>query len=814
MNSKTYWKLRKRMLSILFKFKTIIYRSISIISIPKDYAPFSLVIAKKAILGLIKGIIIALFLLFLDGILLEAECLAKIDGSIFTAVVIGCLSIAGVILGLYCANISSIYSSKYANAPAAVSNAFQCDRLTQRCISVIIDYIIFGFIVIVEILIGCSLSLGTVFTIILWSIVVIISYSVAGNRAYQLADVYSVADDSYRLLYRIISNNLNKKIYSNDASFQNHFQKICENQFKLLNEIQRFGESLAENNIATMIQFMCKNLALVEAYWEIKRYIPRDSYWFRNTQKYQKWHLTDSIETSTALRTGTILPSKAEHDYWWFENEIFSINRKCILYLCKTSNYSSLYTYLSCFDTICEIAINSKEVNYFVNQINYLRELVEKLATDIEKQDDEENKIFAGIVEQISLLYLGIVLESKKYCENLDIKKFISNAISIIDKGKPLDKCELFRGKEQLDFYNKIITEIQVEKKRLTPDWLIAQNVAKEAHVYINSLIDAIREGIDNSFRLGQYLYEKKMLFESCIISLRFYEYESKLSRLLEVIELKEKEFSEYHIDQALVWDELKIEILKQTIKKWKNTIPSLLLKCSSEFSIKTWEKRDEYPDFLGESYNHICDDAINAITQNNISQFQVDFENLSRLMLLYQEYIRTDFIKKKDVYKIEFVYYAFTSPIAEWAQIGGLAILWGEFNSNKDWKEIVNTVTAKIFTDDSEGTELAETFIKYIQDRDKSWIGFGYRGFLETEWKQRVAQAIKNSEIYQTEYDLFGMKLKTESKLLNAFCQNFESMGFITDPSEVYWVLCINPMLPEEKKFRTRYSWEDKLNV
>ena len=814
MNSKTYWKLRKRMLSILFKFKTIIYRSISIISIPKDYAPFSLVIAKKAILGLIKGIIIALFLLFLDGILLEAECLAKIDGSIFTAVVIGCLSIAGVILGLYCANISSIYSSKYANAPAAVSNAFQCDRLTQRCISVIIDYIIFGFIVIVEILIDCSLSLGTVFTIILWSIVVIISYSVAGNRAYQLADVYSVADDSYRLLYRIISNNLNKKIYSNDASFQNHFQKICENQFKLLNEIQRFGESLAENNIATMIQFMCKNLALVEAYWEIKRYIPRDSYWFRNTQKYQKWHLTDSIETSTALRTGTILPSKAEHDYWWFENEIFSINRKCILYLCKTSNYSSLYTYLSCFDTICEIAINSKEVNYFVNQINYLRELVEKLATDIEKQDDEENKIFAGIVEQISLLYLGIVLESKKYCENLDIKKFISNAISIIDKGKPLDKCELFRGKEQLDFYNKIITEIQVEKKRLTPDWLIAQNVAKEAHVYINSLIDAIREGIDNSFRLGQYLYEKKMLFESCIISLRFYEYESKLSRLLEVIELKEKEFSEYHIDQALIWDELKVEILKQTIKKWKNTIPSLLLKCSSEFSIKTWEKRDEYPDFLGESYNHICDDAINAITQNNISQFQVDFENLSKLMLLYQEYIRTDFIKKKDVYKIEFVYYAFTSPIAEWAQIGGLAILWGEFNSNKDWKEIVNTVTAKIFTDDSEGTELAETFIKYIQDRDKSWIGFGYRGFLETEWKQRVAQAIKNSEIYQTEYDLFGMKLKTESKLLNAFCQNFESMGFITDPSEVYWVLCINPMLPEEKKFRTRYSWEDKLNA
>lgn len=814
MNSKIYWKIRKRILNILFNFKTIIYRSTSIINTPKDYASFRLVIAKKAIPGLIKGIIIATFLLFLDWILLKTEILTKIDNSIFVAVVIGCLSIAGVILGLYCANISSIYSSKYANAPKVVSNAFQYDKLTQRCIGVIIDYIIFGFIVIVEILIDFPLSLGTVFTIIFWSIVVIISYSVAGNRAYQLADVYSVADDSYRLLYRIIFNNLNRKIYSNDASFQNHFQKISENQIKLLNEIQKFGESLGENNIATMVQFMCKNIALVEAYWKIKRYIARDSYWFRIIQKYQKWHLTDTMETSLTLRTGTILRSKAEHDYWWFENEIFAINRKCIMYLCKTNNYSSLYTYLSCFDTICETAVNSKEVSYFVNQINYLREFVEKLATNNGRQDDEENKVFAGIVEQISLLYLGVVLESSKYCKNLEIKKSISNTISTLDKGRPLDKCEMFRGNEQLDFYNKIITEIQVEKRRLTPNWLIAQNVAKEVRAYINNLIDAIQEGIDNSFRLGQYLYEKKMLFEACIISLRFYEYESKLSRLLEVIDLREKELSEYHIDQALAWNELKTGNLKQTIQKWKNTIPSLLLKCSSEFSIKTWEKRDEYPDFLGESYNHICDDAIEAITHNNISQFRVDFENLSKLMLLYQEYIRTDFIKKKDMYKIEFIYYTFTSPIVEWAQIGGLAILWGEFNSNKDWREIVNTVTAEIFNNDSKGMELAETFIKYIQDRDKFWLGLGYRDFLETEWQQRVAQAIRASEIYQTEYDLFGIQLKTDSKLLKAFCNNFDDMGFTTDPSEVYWVLCINPMLPEEKKFRTRYSWEDKMNV
>lgn len=294
---------------------------------------------------------------------------------------------------------------------------------------------------------------------------------------------------------------------------------------------------------------------------------------------------------------------------------------------------------------------------------------------------------------------------------------------------------------------------------------------------------------------------------------MRFYEYESKLSKFNEIIEFREKEFAEYHIDQVVVWEESRIGTLRQTIEKWRNVIPSLLFKSSSEFAIKTWETRDEYPDFLGECYNHICEDAIEAITHNNAPQFRIDYENLSRLMLLYQEYIRTDFLKKKDLYRVKFAYYMFTSPIVEWAQIAGLAILWGEFNSDNEWRSIVDTTTMTILGNDSEGIELAEKFIEYIQNRDQFWIGFGYRTILESGWNQRVAQAIKESERYQTEYEIFGIGLKTDSKLLREFCGNFDNSGFTSDPSEVYWVLCINPMLPDKKKFHSKYSWEERMN-
>ena len=32
-------------------------------------------------------------------------------------------------------------------------------------------------------------------------------------------------------------------------------------------------------------------------------------------------------------------------------------------------------------------------------------------------------------------------------------------------------------------------------------------------------------------------------------------------------------------------------------------------------------------------------------------------------------------------------------------------------------------------------------------------------------------------------------------------------------DPSEVFWVTCVNPIVSDDKKFHTRFEWEEKLN-
>lgn len=815
MNRKIFWKLRKIIFKIVFNIKRVIYRIIDFISGNSEYSSFGRMVVKASFFGIMKATIFVIILLWMDELVFKIGNVPKVDKNIFVSFVIGGISIAGVILGLYCANIASIYSSRYANAPRSIAIAFQYDRLTRRCISAIVDYIIFGFLVTFATMLEFRIGWVMITIFIFWSIVVIVSYSIAGNRAYQLSDVYGVAADSNRILYRIISKRLNQKLFSTDANFQNHFQKVAERQIRLLKSIQKYGENInkSENlDNSAMTEFMLNNLVTVKLYWMIKKNLSRSSLWFRDKPRYPKWHFSSSTESSIALRTGTPLKTKGKNNLWWFEEELMSINKQCLNNLFEQFDYVSIYTYITAFEKMCSTAIECKEANFYIAHVDWIKQELEKrmIPADV---DGNERNAFAGVIEIVSLLYLDIILESSRAYHDFDLEKIVLKVIKAIDSGDDAEKNEYICSRQDIDFYKKIITEVKVEGKRITPRWIIKQQIAKEEYVYLNSLLDIVREGMEHAFTLGKMLSEKKLYFEACIILTRFYEYESEFARFINIVKSRKEELESFQIDKALKWDEFRLDKLQNTISEWKKYVPALFFECSSHFALDNWENREEYPDFLGECYNRICEDAVEAITSGDIKQFEIDFENLSKLMILYQEYIRSDLIKNKDLYRVEYVYYMFTSPIVEWAQIGGLAILWGEFHSNDEWKICVCKSSDLVFKKDGELTGLAEKLIEYIQHRDKFMFGIGNRDILETEWKQSVANVIKNSGICETEYEFYGRRLKTDSKLLKAFCPNFMDMGFTKDPSEVFWVICVNPIINDDKKYHTRYSWEDKLN-
>ncbi len=805
-----FWEIRKILLTVLFRCKRLLFGVHNSIKHETGYFSFWFVVLKNTIIQMIKAFVIAGALWVVEFLVNKKITLVPIDNSLLLDALIGGIGVAGVILGLYCANVSSIYSAKYSNAPESISRAFQNDQLTKRCILSLIEYIVFGFVIILEIIIGITISWPTLIVTIIWSIMVIISFGLAGNRTYRLSNVYAVTLDTQRSLYKTVNQRLKSHLFSSDANFQNHFLKTTEKDIELLETTQKYAAGSEINDNSSLLEFIIQNTILISSYWDNKSTISTDSLWFKEAGKYQKWHLTSSTEAELAIQTGTPLKLKNEHDYLWFENRLFEINKSCFKELIDQQDYKIIYKYLRSLPQMAKSAIKAGELENYVHHINVLGAHVKE--SIIVDNNVEEKSDVAGVFEALTVIYLGVLIDVSNYYKSLDLEKLSIDILSAIDSGTTIEKNSIIRGRINHNTYNKILCEKIIEGHRVSPDWVIKQLVAKEEFDCLNLSLDAVVGGLNNIFSLGKCLAEKDRLFDACIILSRFYEFESKYNRFKPVIEKTVSDFTRCHLDKEQQWDESRLHEVDEVISYWRKEVPEILGKCAVSFAFETWDNSDDYPDFLGECYNHICEDAVEAILNNDLSQFKLDFNCLTKLMLVYQEYIRTDFIKKKDLYRVEYAYYMMTYPIVEWAQIGGLAILWGEFFKNQNWNSMVQEITLSIIDEKKEKDVLmAEKLVEYIQKRDSFIFGIGSRGVLETSWNIQVAEAIKQSRDYETEYWMYGTRIKTDSKLLKAFCTNFPDFGFSSNVEEVFWVTCINPKLPKEKQYQTQSGWEKR---
>lgn len=766
--------------------------------------PYVLLLLSRTLWSILKVGIWVLIINWIEYLVINNGVVLQFDLNILSEIIIAGVGVSGVILGLYCSNILGVYSTKYINASKLVAKSFQADKLTLKCLNTIIGFIIYGTLLLVEMMIGIKVGVLSVVVLILWSIVVIVAYGIAGNRSYQLADVFKVSDDAFDLLNRLISCDLKGTILSSDKQYERLISETAVGIIAFLRELQNYGCSLRDCSSSSLLYFMSRNIDVLNNYWEIKKNISKKSAWFREKGRYQKWHTANALEAAIALETGTSLLPKNEPDYYWFENELTLINHSCINYLIERNDWDVLYRYFTKLEELCGTAIFNKEANYYVEEINWISNVIEK-KVDINLK---ENVDFKGIVEQVSILYLSLILGGARYLEKFDIDKISEIIIDTIDSGIDISNINEISGRYDFDVYKKISAEIEVEGHRITPIWKIKQFVAKEEYVYINSFPDMIREGVDKVYKLGKMFIDKKMFFEGYILFIRFYEYESKILTFCEVAEDKEKVLQELHIDFNDEWDKSRLINLYNDFCKYKRNLPEQLLNCSSEFTFGDRDSKLEYPDFLGECFNHIAEDSIRAIVNNDQKQFELDFQNLTKLMLLYAESIRTDADLSSKFFRVETLYYMFTAPIVEWAQIGGLGILWGEFFKDDKWQSIVKKASDGILINEEnrEPRELAERLIEYIQNRDKFMIGINGKTIIETGRIQAVSNAINNTLDENS-------KLKIKSKLIKSFCPTFYRLGFMADPSEVFWVICVNPLLTSDKRFKTKYGWEDKIS-
>lgn len=817
MNTKLYWIIRDRWIKVVFFAKKRWFSMTNKRYNEKKTKSFFFLILKTVILQSFKAGVMCLIVLFLDRLLLCFINQESLDHQFFLDIVIGGIGVAGVILGLYCSNMAAMFSSKYTNAPESINKLYQRDIITNKCVKQIIGYITFCLGLLAVCIAEIDFSFITVILILLLTIRTIITFSISGNRAYDLSNTYRIADAVYPDILYVMDKLTKRTHIDGDKNFQYHYRRMCIDYLRILRDIAIYNKPNSENQTAPIITFLKNNLTVLFVYIKEKSYIPYNSLWFAEKTQYQQWHTASDAEVTAKIKFGLMLDTKNVRDYMWFESEFEKVNQICFDVLLKTEDYSSVYNYIAVLSTLSEGITDSNSIAYW-NQ--YVKSLKESLFPIISKKQGiktVDDKV-AGIADAYAAVCFNFVLSICLYIDQLDIDSILNYAVSI-DSYANIDfrKGAHLNNEPMEDLYRRIETEIKVEKQRVTPHWYIEQKVAQKLFDHINLLSFQMADMFQFAFSVGNELLNDKCYYNAAIWFCRLSELDAKLSyrRIYEKIIDLEKALWAHKKDSKIIWSDSSINKSIDIIKDISRKLPQSLKKCSGIFAITHQENRTEFPDLLGYSYNRFCDCLITAIANGDCITFRSLYDGFLETTLMYQEYVRTDVIKRKEEHMQGAVFHVFSAPIFEYAMISGLAILWGEFVGSQEWRKTVEE-EIEPYTDKSK--EEKHRVLPYINQivsaRKSTQLGIGNRDIIESGWEQMISAAIRNHPKYKIADGKFEQRfIACDSKLFTAFTSHFlVDLGVIHDVEELFCVLCVNPYVQEKEKYHTRSKWEETI--
>lgn len=742
-----YWKGRKIKNAVLFKIKAFFHKRRDELESKKDDLLFEKSVVKEFIKAFIKNICIIALILFLEQILVSEKCdgifpyglqkwiiktnaLVVEDRSLLIDVLSAIVGVAGVFLGLYCANIMSMYAEKYANAPQSISRLFENDIVSNKCIKAITNYLIFSVVVLFLQII--QIDIGIIMLIVLGvkALKIIVSFAFMSRRTYQFSDMYYVTNAVYKEIYRNLLH-LNKgKMFTHDKNFQNHYKKQVKKCVGILAEINNYNLEKEEKISASVESFMKHNVALIYTYWQEKSKISYESYWYDDKVVYKKWYSASDTEIEMALKTGTLLGYNTEKNCLWLEEDIEQINDNGLQYLINQKSFAGLIRWLGTLENLSECAVESGNIVYYVD---YLYKIQKKLQNTIGKEKFSLEEEMA-LAEHIVVSYLGVLVGVRKYIEKWSEESCFCD-VKLFERKSWKNPNRFYNYFDVNKIYDGVKAEIRLEKHRITPEWYINQVVAKHYYDELLQIYIKVNDSVNKYIpELAKGLLNQNRDAGAMVVFAKYSEVKSKVNMLDVLIADKLDWLLGYHKEQSIVWkDKPEIDVEKKFDSIYK-AMSSEWCKCTSNFVLNHWDIYEKYPDILGACATYLCDILIEAIIDNEIDTFASNYKNLLEILLLYQEYSRKELIGIKETFRQSAVVAVYSNPIIEYCMISGYAYLWGEISCDERWKELILEDAKRILVKD----DMAKRFCEILSSVRYRMPAIYNRDVLHTGWKQR----------------------------------------------------------------------------
>jgi len=805
MKDKLYWSVHNKLNTITFKVKAICYSLHTKFERKKQVAPLNIIIAKKA-----------LWFTFLSAI--PIAILTVIDGCIFatanvelsSTLIMSGVGVAGIFLGLYCASITSIYATKYSNAPSSIASLFENDLLTNSSISHICSYILFSILLIFSKLIGFNHGVVSAVAFFLFTIWVIISFAILGNKRQHLSDTYGLAGIVRTNIHKLAKSAAVSGLFSNNINFQAHYQKVCENQIEVLHDIIIYNIGDPSNRNEAMLKFAALNNGILSAYWMLKPTIPFSSKWYKDKYEYPKWHLASDAEISLALNTGTNIQPKLIKDEYWLEDAIFDINDLVLSRLIDTKDWENIYLYCSDLSNLAKPAVFGGSAKYYSEYMNKTITLLMQLYTSqLDSESDERH----GLIDAICMLFISTTIAINEYMHVINWDKYISEMLKARVYHDVDLKTNPFANNENIKrIFSSVYAEYMLERKRITPDWLIAQMLAKNIYDYVEELVQTLDDVTNNiPFNIGKKLHENKAFFDAMLIFSRMTELKSKSSVSIGKLEALISFLKDKHFEKTYLWANSSYEALITNSNAITKELPSYWAKCAVYFSLENWDDNDKFPDILGQCYNYLCNYLVQSIANSDYETFSLNYVNLNRVMLIYREFAKKDAAKIKESHKQRYALNLITKPLIDYSAISGYAYLWGEIVEPK-WKVLVSDTLQRDV--EAQGENAENFYTAWVELCTLAEQSLPSPSLMSTNWENLIGHAIRDNKLLEYKVGRFGWDgINTDSKLIKTFLGRSPDFIFNKDVFEIFLIMCVNKHLPADKQYIGHRKWEEDLD-
>ena len=720
----------------------------------------------------------------------KLQCLKNIinfSNDSFFQFLVATLGVAGFLIALFYANLSGVFTSKYANLDFNISKAVIEERENQKNLNGIKNYIAINITLILLYMFGIKAQVIIAFMFSIYTIKTIVVFINLSKRTFSFSNLNFITRSEIIKIQEAYVSEKIENISNNDKNLQKHIYSTAKRSFESLMRLLEFF--IREKDFNGIIEFEKIIMILLNDYASVKEMIPYNSDWYEEKIIQKSMLKMSGLDLVSYMNTGTIPNPESIKNHYWVEEYIFGMIKEGLktLIVNNKNNYSiEIMATLDTYVTRCLRNGNNKKI------LDLEKDLFITINPLLEEKWGRDIYSIQAILDLEQVLIIGHIIDAEKYLnkcmetiEKIDFENYNFNKLL-------KNNLFLFNDERLENITKQIEVEKRIEGNRITDNKYLKEQLYALLYDEVDNVMNIYESILKYTNIAVKDLIESQKDYQAEIIIARNIEIYNKMEHYIKMIYEYKNEIKKYEVDF-----------------KWKKYISNISFEMINESKLQNIldgmqiierknvnEKKENEVDIYGLV-------LFNSYLLANEFLIKEDFESLRKIHNhLYKITLKCDYVVRNEIelngYNTNYALKQYAKPFNYFMNLEGKIIYLSRLNKNQKLENMV----LEQFNEIKDNQKLLELLVEYGNINKTTLFK---DDFILTSLNQNFENSIRNKKNIKFKSDRFYMRdeIDSDDEIISKF--GLGNYDFL----EIYLCHYVNNY--STTKFKASFNWNEK---